>query len=79
MNHFKQFDSSAWVLFKQTTFSYRTFGEKQNQLSIEDMFITRFLLTQWKECLLKNSLYNANEVFWSQISAIIKKKFVRYP
>ncbi len=76
MNNFKQSDSSAWVLFKQTTFTYDTFRE--NQLPIEDMFRTRFLLIEWKELLLKPSLYNASELFWYQISAIIQKK-VRHP
>lgn len=77
MNHFKQFDSSAWVLFKQTTFSYDTFRE--NQLPIEDMFTTRFLLTEWKECLLKNSLYNPWQDWKNKLEHIFNKKLTVYP
>lgn len=75
MKHYKPIDMAAFVLFKPESFSYDTYSPDTIPHYVT-LFGTRFLLTDWKECIMNFKFgNNTTKHFQKEISVILQKQF----
>jgi hypothetical protein len=72
MKHFKHSDDTAIICLKVDTFSYSTYTEQMSKTLLN--FNDFYLLTIWRESILKNKLKSTGK-WMNYVETILQKEF----